>query len=232
MVEGVARHAGMAIDNARLFRRLRALGAEEERVRIARDLHDRVGQSLAYLALCLDRLHEEAGTSPAEESRRLSEELAGLAGEARKVVRELRTKLCDLRNEVTEQHGLTDALGGVLRRVEERSDIAATLSVSELAELSTEVAREVARVAEEAVNNAERHSGAAHLDVRVSWDGRAGELVVADDGRGLRARSSLRPDAFGILGMRERAGAIGGSLAISSAAGRGTTVTLRWGEAQ
>jgi signal transduction histidine kinase len=229
MVDSVARHAGLAIDNARLFRRLRALGAEEERVRIARELHDRVGQSLAYLALSLDSLQGEAGLSGAPGSRRMSAELGQLATEARRVVRQLRTKLSDLRTEVTDEHGLADAVGGLLERAEERSGISAKLSSGPLAPLPPEVGREVARVAEEAVNNAERHSGATELQVQLVWDGRGGELVVADNGRGLPASSSLRPDAFGILGMRERAEAIGGKVAISSSAGRGTTVTLRWG---
>ncbi|MGC8628334.1 MAG: GAF domain-containing sensor histidine kinase [Acidimicrobiales bacterium] len=232
MAESVARHAGLALDNARLLRQLRAMGAEEERVRIARELHDRVGQSLAYLALSLDTLQEEARTLPVSGSLDLSGELGGLAGEARKVLRELRTKLCDLRSEVTEQEGLVDALDGLLRRAKERSGIATALSVGAMVDLPAGVGREVARVAQEAINNAERHSGAAHIDVRLSWDGCAGELVVADDGSGLPAKASLRGDAYGILGMRERTEVIGGSLAISSRAGRGTKVTLRWGKAR
>ena len=232
MVESVARHAGLAIDNARLFRRLRVLGAEEERVRIARELHDRVGQSLAYLALCLDRLQGEASVSGGPGGREMSTELGQLATEARRVVRELRTKLSDLRTEVTEEHGLADAVAGLLERAEQRSGLMVDLSTGPLAPLPVEVGREVARVAEEAVNNAERHSGATRIDVRLAWDGQAGELVVADDGNGIPASAALRRDAFGMLGMRERAGAIGGSLTINTAAGRGTTVTLRWGEGE
>ena len=232
MVEGVARHAGLALDNARLFRQLREVGAEEERVRIARELHDRVGQSLAYLALSLGTLQEEARISLSEGSLQLSGEIGGLAAEARRVVRELRTKLTDLRSEVTEQQGVSDELEGLLRRAQERSGMLTTLSVSAVASLPAGLAREVARVAEEAINNAERHSGATHLDVWLDWDGRAGELVVADDGSGLAARAALRADAYGILGMRERAEVIGGSLSIRSSAGQGTTVALRWGEAK
>ena len=232
MVEGVARHAGLALDNARLFRQLREVGAEEERVRIARELHDRVGQSLAYLALSLGTLQEEARISLSEGSLQLSSEIGGLAAEARRVVRELRTKLTDLRSEVTDQQGVSDELEGLLQRAQERSGMLTTLSVSAVASLPAGLAREVARVAGEAINNAERHSGATHLDVSLYWDGRAGELVVADDGRGLAARAALRADAYGILGMRERAEVIGGSLSIRSSAGQGTTVALRWGEAK
>ena len=230
MVESVARHAGLALDNARLFRRLRVLGAEEERVRIARELHDRVGQSLAYLALSLDSLQAQAGSAGAVGGPRMSTELGQLAAEARRVLRELRTKLSDLRTEVTDETGLVDAVVGLLARAEQRAGISATLSAGPLAALPPEVGREVARVAEEAVNNAERHSGATQLAVRLAWDGQSGELVVADNGRGMPASASLRRDAFGILGMRERAEAIGGTLAISAKGGGGTTVTLNWGD--
>jgi signal transduction histidine kinase len=230
MVEGLSRHAGLAIDNARWFRRLRALGAEEERGRIARELHDRVGQSLAYLALCLERMAGEAGASRAPISRQLSAELASLATEARNAVREVRTRLSDLRAEVSEDHGLAAVVEGLVKRAEERSGMAATLALGPLAPLSPSVGREVARIAEEALNNAERHSGGRLVEVRLVWDGRNGELVVADDGKGMPASAPLRPDAFGLLGMRERAEAIGGCLSIGSPGGRGTTVTLRWGE--
>jgi|SRR5579875_760864 len=230
VVEGLSRHAGLAIDNARWFRRLRALGAEEERNRIARELHDRVGQSLAYLALSLERLQAEVSSSKASPAKELSAELGELATEARRAVREVRSKLSDLRGAVVGDHGAAAAIEGILQRTEARSAIKATLCLGELAPLEPATAREVVRIAEEAVNNAERHSGGARVDVRLHWDGRAGELVVADDGRGLPAKAALRPDAFGILGMRERAETIGGVLEIRSEAGGGTAVMLRWGE--
>ncbi len=97
-VAGVARHAGLAIDNARWFHRLRTLGAEEERGRIAREMHDRLGQSLAFVAVSLDRLALESkdpllsDSSPEE----TAVELEALAGEVRRATREVRSKLSDL----------------------------------------------------------------------------------------------------------------------------------------
>jgi signal transduction histidine kinase len=230
VVEGLSSHAGLAIDNARWFRRLRALGAEEERNRLARELHDRVGQSLAYLALCLERLHSEASSGAGLLAHDLSTELGELAAEARKTVREVRTKLSDLRTEVVGSDGVASAIEGIVQRAEARSAIRATLSVGTLAPLEPRTAKEVVRIAEEAVHNAERHSGGTEVEVRLSWDGRAGMLVVSDNGRGMPAKAALRPDAFGILGMRERAEAIGGTLEIRPSAGKGTSVTLVWGE--
>ena len=226
----VARHAGLAIDNARWFRRLRTLGAEEERGRIARELHDRVGQSLAYVAISLDRLVSESKSrvGPGEEGE--AAELEDLASEVRRAAREIRTKLSDLRVEVGEEGDLAEAFAGLLSRVEQRSGIATSLSAQGDGSLSPVVEREVARIAQEAINNAERHAGAQHIDVRWRCEKLGAELEVVDDGRGMAATAPLRRDAFGILGMRERADAIGASLAIVSPAGQGTTVRLRLGQ--
>jgi signal transduction histidine kinase len=230
IVEGVARHAGLAIDNARWFRRLRTLGAEEERGRIARELHDRVGQSLAYVAMSLDRLGQEIGDQEGRlRHQEVVDELGQLASEVRRATGDIRTKLSDLRVEVAQGGEISEALGGLLARVEQRSGIGTFFLTRGNGSLSPVVEREVARIAQEAINNAERHAGAGHIGVRWDCDPSGAELEVADDGRGLAATAPLRRDAFGILGMRERAEAIGASLAINSAPGQGTTVTLRVG---
>jgi signal transduction histidine kinase len=235
LVASVARHAGLAIDNARWFHRLRTLGAEEERGRIAREMHDRLGQSLAFVALSLDRLaieskglaQPEAGSEGAQE---MAAELEGLAGEVRRATREVRSKLSDLRAELGEEGQLSDLLAGLLARVEERSGIATELDADGGSSLPPVTEREVARIAQEAINNAERHSGARHIYVRWHCDKVGAELEVADDGRGLAANAPLRSDAFGILGMRERADAIGAKFGIVSPPGQGTKVRLYLGQ--
>ncbi|MGH9104729.1 MAG: GAF domain-containing sensor histidine kinase [Acidimicrobiales bacterium] len=226
MVAGVARHAGLAIDNARWFRRLRTLGADEERGRIARELHDRVGQSLAYVAVSMDRLAAEVASGTNREGT--GAELEDLAVEVRGAARYIRTKLSDLRAEGGDGD-VVAALAGLLARVEQRSGIATTLVSRGDGPLLPVVGREITRIAEEAISNAERHSRAGYLRVRWACNGKGAELDVHDDGDGMSSTAQLRPDAFGILGMRERADAIGASIAIKSSPGQGTTVTLRWG---
>ena len=226
-VSGIARHAGLAIDNARWFHRLRTLGAEEERGRIARELHDRVGQSLAYIAISLDRLAHQAYDGTPDEPDETRAELEDLAGEVRTVAREIRTKLSDLRLEPIGEGGLPRALSGLLDRVEARSGIATSLSARHDHALPPMVEREVALIAQEAITNAERHSGAQRIAVRWTSDRDGAELEVMDDGVGTSATAPLRRDAYGILGMRERADAIGASLAIASPHGHGTRVRLR-----
>jgi len=233
IVDDVARHAGLAIDNARWFRRLRSLGAEEERGRIARELHDRVGQSLAYVAISLDRMVNESKANarayPSADVGPGVPELEELAAAVRAVAREIRTKLSDLRAELSEGGDLRAELAAMLERMEQRAGIAGSLSCHGEAFLPPAVERAVARIAQEALSNVERHSGASHVKVHWHCDGCGAQLEVADDGRGTPAMASLRQDAFGILGMRERADAIGATLAIGPAPAGGTTVRLRLG---
>ena len=231
IVAGVARHAALAIDNARWFRRLRTLGAEEERGRIAREMHDRLGQSLAYVAISLDRMATESrSANTCASSAETVVELQDLADEVRKATREVRTKLTDLRVDVNEEIDLAEALAGLLERVEQRSGIVTSLQTRGDGSLSPVTEREVARIAQEAINNAERHSGAHHIDVRWQCDLVGAELEVVDDGKGLSAGAPLRRDAFGILGMRERADAIGARFGIISPPGKGTLVRLQLGQ--
>jgi signal transduction histidine kinase len=230
-VAGVARHAGLAIDNARWFRRLRTLGAEEERGRIAREMHDRLGQSLAYVAISLDRMATESRNGASISGwQETADELEDLANEVRKATRDVRSKLTDLRVDVNEEVDLTEALAGLLERVQERSGIVTSLRADGDGALSPVTEREVVRIAQEAINNAERHSGARHIDVRWHCETVGAELEVVDDGKGLSASAPLRRDAFGILGMRERADAIGARFGITSPPGQGTMVRLQLGQ--
>jgi signal transduction histidine kinase len=231
IVAGVARHAGLAIDNARWFRRLRTLGAEEERGRIAREMHDRLGQSLAYVAISLDRMATESRNGTSSSGwQETADELQDLATEVRKATRDVRSKLTDLRVDLTEEVDLTEALAGLLERVEQRSGIVTSLRTDGEGALSPVTEREVVRIAQEAINNAERHSGAHHIDVRWRCNTASAELEVVDDGKGLAASAPLRRDAFGILGMRERADAIGARFGITSPPGQGTMVRLQLGQ--
>ena len=116
LLDGFIDSAALAIDNARWFGRLRGMGADEERTRIARDMHDRIGQSLAYVAFELDRL-----TGQAEEPFKSS--LDGLRTEVRGVLGEVRDTLSDLRAEVSDQRGLVDTLEAFLERVAARTDV-------------------------------------------------------------------------------------------------------------
>jgi signal transduction histidine kinase len=219
LVEGFVAPAALALDNARWFARLRTVGADEERTRIARDLHDRIGQSLAYLGFELDRLvdRDEAG-------ERISGELHQLRDDVRGVTREVRDTLYDLRTDVSEEHGLGEVLEQFVVRVMERSDLKVQVEADRGARLPMLQEREMWRVAQEALANVERHSRATA--VRVVWrcDGERALIDVTDNGVGFDQSRAGRIDSYGVLGMRERASSIGATLEIVSAPGRGTRV--------
>ena len=221
LLDGVVAPAALAIDNARWFARLRTVGADEERTRIARDLHDRIGQSLAYLAFELDRLARRSRTDP------VHEELGALREDVRKVVTEVRETLYDLRTDVSEGQGLVDVLEHFLPRVAERSGLAIDFDHQGAGRLPLPQERELWRIAQEAVTNVEKHAQASHVHVRWWCERGSALLVVSDDGRGLPERGATRIDAYGMLGMRERADAIGAHLEVESAPGHGTTVRCR-----
>jgi signal transduction histidine kinase len=221
ILDGFVEAAAMAIDNARWFSRLRTIGADEERVRIARDMHDSVGQSLAFVAFKLDRL---AGMTTDD---KLHEELDVLRNEVRGVLTEVRDTLCDLRTDVTEERGLVETLEEFLERVDARADFDVTFTSESTARLPLVQERELWRVAHEAVTNVERHARATHLRVRWQCDGRRARLTVADDGKGFKPAEATGFGSYGIKGMRERANAIGARLEIDSEPFVGTVIECR-----
>jgi len=220
LLSGIIEPLGIAIDNARWFGRLRAIGAEEERSRIARDLHDQIGQSLASLAFGLDHLKRtlSRGGDASLEVDELSAQLRG-------TIREVREALYDLRTGVSDTTDLPSAMSVFLDRVSNRSGLQVSLRSDGAGRLPLPVEREVWWIAREAVANVERHADADHCDVSWTVTPTAAELTVADDGVGFAAGAG-RIDSYGILGMRERASTIGAQLDITSAPGQGTTVRV------
>jgi signal transduction histidine kinase len=221
LLDGFIESAALAIDNARWFTRLRTIGADEERTRIARDMHDSVGQSLAYVAFKLDRLTSMAEGQP------LGQELDILRTEVRGVLTEVRDTLCDLRTDVTDRCDLVETLQSFLERVSERADFDVSFLHESTGRLPVVQERELWRIAHEAITNVERHAGARHLRVRWECDGRHGRLTVADDGRGFAPARAAQADAYGLRGMRERADAIGARLEIESEPYVGTMIDCR-----
>ncbi len=210
--EGVAAQAALALDNARWFSRLRTVGADEERTRIARDLHDRVGQSLAFVSFELDRISRLASGQAVEP------ELVQLREEMRNAVTEVRDTLYDLRTDVTDRKDLVATIADFLDRLQDRTPIDIRFDFVADRRLPIRQERELWRITQEAVTNAIRHADAS--SIRVTWrcDDAGGVLEVSDDGRGLPPGGGPS-DAYGLVGMRERAAAIGARLEVRSPPG-------------
>ncbi len=190
---------------------------EQERARVARDLHDEVNQSLTGLLLRLEAVREEA---PPE----LEPELATTKALANQAMRELLTLARQLRPTALDDLGLTAAIGGQVEALS-RGELDASLEVDgDFSDLDDDVQLVVYRVAQEALSNATRHSGAEGITVSLRRSDRGVELAVADDGRGFPFERAER--GLGLGGMRERALLVGGELTIESRPDEGTTVRL------
>jgi two-component system, NarL family, sensor histidine kinase UhpB len=211
------------LDRLELERRqsaLRALSAQEgERLRVARELHDEIGQTLTAIAIEAER------TAAAKEGadREAWERVARLAQQS---VEDLRRIARRLRPEALDDLGLVNAFISLCSRISEYGGIPITRALPErLPEHSPEVDLVVYRIAQEALTNVIRHAEASSADVALSVvDGRL-LLTVRDDGRGLEAGTEHRAKN-GLTGMRERAMLVGGTLAIASRPGGGTEVRL------
>jgi signal transduction histidine kinase len=219
LLQGFAEPAALAIDNARWFGRLRTVGAEEERTRIARELHDRIGQSLAYLAFELDRI-----VKTDDRGEQVGPSLEQLRSDVRAVIREVRDTLYDLRTDVSESEGYLSVLEGYLGRVRARSGLDIRVRAQEAARLPLIQERELFRITQEAVANIEKHARAKNVTISWRCDGQAAQLDVLDDGDGFPVGQAGRLDSYGIVGMRERAASIGATLDVESEPGQGTRI--------
>jgi two-component system sensor histidine kinase UhpB len=190
---------------------------EEERARVARDLHDEVNQSLTGLLLRLEAARADAPPS-------LEPELAETKALANQAMRELLSLARQLRPTALDDLGLAPAIAGLVERLGE-GEVEAKIAVEgDFSDLSDDVQLVVYRVAQEALSNAARHSGAARVEVVLRRGLEGVELSVADDGRGFAFAES--ESGLGIGGMRERALLVDGELTIESRPDAGTTVRL------
>jgi len=220
-LEDLARASALAVDNARWLERIHTLGMEQERSRLARELHDHIGQSVVHLGFEIDRLVE------LNHGRAVQQDLLALRADLRELVEELRDMLVDLRCDVSETHGVDTVLATFLARVNKRQRVTATLAVDVASRMPVPIEREFWRVAREAVMNAERHGRASRVSILWHCDLDGALLEVADDGVGMAAGKALGASGYGLLGMRERADAVGAQLEITSGPGQGTVVRMR-----
>jgi two-component system sensor histidine kinase UhpB len=191
---------------------------EEERARVARDLHDEVNQSLTGLLLRLEAIREVAPPD-------LETELAETKALANQAMRELLSLARQLRPTALDDLGLAAAIAGQVEQVSRSGIEAELVEEGDFSDLDSDVQLVVYRVAQEALSNAARHSGAERIEVELRRAGETVELDVADDGRGFAFEQSEH--GLGIAGMRERALLLGAELTIESRPGNGTTVRLR-----
>lgn len=206
-VERLEEHS-LRLDTALVFDEIRSMATQDERRRLAREIHDGIAQEVASLGYLVDAV--TAGS----ESDSQQELLVELRDEITRIVTELRLSIFDLRSEVSRGGGLGAALTDFARRVGSQSGLTVHLSLDEgPTRLRPEVEAELLRIAQEAINNARKHADADNLWVSCRVAPPAATLEIRDDGLGMgRARS----DSYGLRIMHERAERLGAELEIGS----------------
>jgi two-component system, NarL family, sensor histidine kinase UhpB len=198
---------------------------EDERRRIAREMHDQFGEQLTALSRGIGALKDACGGSPG-----LSGLVETLENIARQLDRDVDQLVWELRPTALDDLGLRAALANYVQDWSRRVNIPAELHTSGLLDnrLSSEAETTLYRVAQEALTNVAKHARAKRVDVILERHADSVRLIVEDDGVGFDASEEGAPgDGFGLLGMQERAALVGATVEIESTAGKGTTVFLR-----
>lgn len=200
---------------------------ESERIRISRQIHDELGQALTSLAIDLawlddhvtDAVQEPTVTAVQEKIGSMANVLDGMIADVRRIAGELRPPLL-------EKVGLAAAVETHARRFQERAGIRCNTTFSGEIEMEQERAVNVFRIYQEAMTNVARHTGANYVNIRLAQRDDCLVLEVQSDGRAITEAAAKNPKTQGILGMKERARILGGSLSVCGIAGTGTLVRL------
>ncbi|HUN25677.1 MAG TPA: response regulator [Steroidobacteraceae bacterium] len=208
---------------------LRALAAhvqsvrEEEWTRMAREIHDQLGQSLTALRMDLNWL---ASRLPAD-SESLRARAASMSGLIDATMASVREMIARLRPEVLDRLGLAAAIEWESGEFQRRSGIRCCLALpSEAVELDKGRSTALFRILQELLTNVARHAGATRIDVTVRCDPQEVELTVQDNGHGIDGEAAQSAKSLGLLGVRERALAFGGRVEIAGLPAKGTTVRV------
>lgn len=208
---------------------LRALTAhlqcirEEEQTRIAREIHDELGQALTGLKMDLTWM---TGRLP-QDQKPLIEKADSMFNLIDTTIRSVRRISSGLRPEVLDEIGLAAAVGWQVRDFQVRTGIRCAVNLPPAGiDLDQERSTAAFRIFQELLTNVARHAGATRVDVVMRLDKGGLKLEVQDNGKGITAAEIQSPKSLGLLGMRERAFLFGGEVQIMGSHGKGTTVTV------
>ncbi|KOG40186.1 GAF domain-containing sensor histidine kinase [Streptomyces decoyicus] len=219
----LAQHAAIALTNARLYERSRELTIAGERARLAHELHDAVAQKLFSL-----RLTAQAATALVDrDPARAKDELHQVAALAAEAADELRAAVVELRPAGLDEDGLVATLRSQAQVLDRAHSARVTFAAHCVRALPAAQEEAMLRVAQEALHNALRHSGAGHVEVTLTRNGQGALLRIADDGCGFDPGTVRRAGRhLGLVSMRDRAGGVGGKLTVKSEPGKGTAVEM------
>lgn len=226
LVEMFARHAGIAIENARLHDQVRRLAVVDERDRISRDLHDSAIQAIYAQTLALDDVPELIEEEPDEAARRVDEAIDALHA----VIRDIRNFIFGLRPVLLETGSIVEGLEHLATELRRSGGVAVSVTASlppgQVEALPMEVVAELLAVTREALSNTARHASATHASVELAATNTELRLVLTDDGRGFDAGGAAERGHHGLANMRARVEALGGRFEVVSGTGAGTHIII------
>ncbi len=211
---------------------LRALAArllairEEERTRIAREIHDELGQALTALKLDLAWLESKRGGGGSRNSGAFRVDQSSITSRIDETMEIVRRIASELRPSVLDQLGLEAAVEYLVHDTAKRTGIAVTLEADDFPRLPDELASHAFRIIQEALTNVTRHSKATRVEVSVRRAGKSIILGVRDNGVGFAPGSLSGVRSLGLVGMRERALACGGTVMVQGKPGEGTLIVV------
>jgi signal transduction histidine kinase len=221
LVESFARHAGLAIHNARMHEELRQLAVLQERERIAQDLHDGSIQSLYAVSLALEDTEELLAVDPSQAVERLDHAIETIHG----TIQEIRDFIMGLDPEARRAVDLLAGLTALTDEFERSTPIEVELESDPDVPLDPDETIQLIQLTREAMSNVARHAAASKVTVRVEDRRDVLRLSIIDDGRGFDPAEGQRPGHHGLTNMHARAESLGGSLSILSD-DRGTRVVF------
>ena len=226
LVEMLALHATIAIENARHHEQTQRLAILEERERFARDLHDGIIQSIYAVGLVLDQAKADIPPSSQATREQIDLSLKNLAV----VIQDIRNYIFDLRPQATKHRGLKARLDGLIKeaKVNTLLPIESNIDPNINAELSDWQASHVFHICHESLSNAVRHAKPSRIAITLSKSGDVITLIVADNGMGFNLPPEIHPGHRGLSNIRTRVSQLGGSLDINTAPQQGTRVTVRF----
>jgi PAS domain S-box-containing protein len=209
---------------------------EEERTRIAREVHDELGSLLVALKMDVNWLHKRLSDIEAQSQEpdaplqeRMRSKCRHMSTQIESAVENVGRIITDLRPSILDHQGLWAALDWQAHEFVQSAEIELTwqLDVPQAKELPAPAAIEVFRIFQEMLSNVGRHARASQMSVQIQADAQQLRIRVQDNGQGADLQAFEAANAYGIMGMRERALRLNGSISIESQAGQGCTMELR-----
>jgi signal transduction histidine kinase len=223
LMTSLANQAGIALENARLYKNARAVAALEERQRLARELHDSVTQSLYGITLYSQAA---AGQMALKHFGRVEKHLDEINETSQEALAEMRLLIYQLRPPVLEKEGILTALQARLSAVEGRAGLKTSLKADLTTRLPLAVEEGLYHIAQEALNNTLKHAHAQCVSVTLHQEEALVTLEVSDDGSGFEVASTDQRGKMGLADMEDHARELGGRLSILSQPGQGTRIRV------